>query len=163
MVKLKRIHLSVVAALAVLSGSARGDTLLMPMFSPITLSDRVDMKYTIEADALSNPIGKFTATGRAVSVNGTTMTPKGTLLIHAYFNPTTGEIYKDHSNDAYDPLLEVKNGSAVLLYTSTLLHQFASDLSVTYPTFDFEFFNEGGLLAGARPIPYIGATLRNGG
>ena len=158
---MNRITIVALTTLLVVSTpAARGDTLGLKEFAPITFNDRVDMKYTIESTVVGT-LGKFTAAGRSVSVDGVALVPKGTFLLTAYFNPVTGQIIKDHANNTLDPLLDVKDGSANQLYFSRHINRFAYDLSVALPTFDFEFFNEGGSLPALNPLDFIGATLRN--
>jgi hypothetical protein len=163
---MNRFSVAVVTALLIVSAaSVRADTLNMPMFAPVTFNNKIDMKYTIENTGAGGILGKFTAIGRAVSVDGVALAPapgNGTFQLTAYFDRVTGEIIKDHATiNTLDPLLEVKDASATTLYFSRHIRRFAYDLGTTYPTFDFEFFNEGGALTLLNPLDYIGATLRN--
>lgn len=164
MSKIYRIAVALFASLAaMLSTAVRADTLNMPVNPPIAFVEQVDMKYKIEASVLGN-IGKFTANGvvtQLTGVNNITTPFNGTFSLTAYFNPTTGTIIKDHVNDLFDPTLDVKDSSAVAMYSSRHINRFAYDLGVMYPTFDFEFFNEGGSQTVLNPMEYIGVTLRN--
>jgi hypothetical protein len=156
-----RMFIVIAALLLTLAvAAARADTLNLPVIKPVTFSDQVDMRYVIENATL----GKFTATGRVVSTDGVALSPApvvGSFSLTAYFDRATGLIVKDDLANTFDPTLNVKNAGGTSLYLSHTINRFAYDLGVTLPTFDFEFFNEGGSLAGLSNAKYIGATLRN--
>jgi hypothetical protein len=140
--------------------AVRADTLNLPVTKPITFSDQVDMKYVIQSATL----GKFVATGRVVSTDGVALSPApvvGSFSLSAYFDRTTGIIIKDDPANTFDPTLDVKNAGGTSLYLSHSINRFAFDLGASLPTFDFEFFNQGGSLAALYPGKFIGATLRN--
>jgi hypothetical protein len=156
-----RILVAMTVVVACAASSLRADTLNMPVFPPITFNDQVDMRYTIE-NTVAGVLGKFSATGRSVSVTGGGSPPlPGTFTLTAYFDRTTGQIIKDHANNAIDPTLDVRDGSNAIMYFSRHINRFAYDLSVSQPTFDFEFFNEGGTMPAINPLDFIGVTLRN--
>jgi hypothetical protein len=159
-----RFIVAMSAILALVAGELRADTLNMPIFPPITFSDQVDMRYTIE-NTVVGVLGKFSATGRTVSVTGGGSPPlpggANSFTLTAFFNPATGVIIMDHANSAIDPTLDLRDGSNAQMYFSRRINRFAYDLSVSQPTFDFEFFNQGGTMPAINPKEFIGATLRN--
>jgi hypothetical protein len=156
-----RFFVAVGVILALTTSAVRADTLNLPVRPPITFNDRIDIKYAIESTVVGD-LGKLTANGRSVSVTGGSAPLPGTFSLTAYFNRTTGVIIQDHVNNLFDPTLDVRDSTNTVMYFSRHLNRFASDLGVSLPTFDFEFFNEGGTMPALNPQPFIGVTLRSG-